>query len=333
MSDSNTDQVDVDVSLDDFAKEFFQTDKTNPESEPEKVEDVQEEVKTEDENPEDDTSLDNEEAPATEDEVEDETPEPSKEEKPKSRFQERISELTTRAKTAEALANEREAEIARLKARLDGEAPKKEEPQARSQDDGPTPADKKADGTDKYPLGEFDPEYIRDLTRHTLRVEREALKVAEDKERQVREEKQQRETLVDEWADKLSKKQEEFPDFAERNLDLQEIFETIDPAYSDYIALTIMSMDMGPEVLYHLASNPDEARKLTKMSAAQATLALGKIEARFELQKEEKAKKLKVSNAPKPPERLNKGTHVSKETTADTDDLEAFSRMFFKRGK
>ena len=334
MNDSNTEQVVDDINLDDFSKEFFQTEtktETPVKEDPVETEEVEE---VDDETSEDDTSLDNEETQDTEDEEEDETPEPPKEEKPKSRFQERISELTNRAKAAEAREAERDAEIARLKALLEGKETKQEEPvKPTAEPEGPTPDDKNADGTDKYPLGEFDPAYVRDLARHAVRVEREALKAAEEQERQVREENQQRQALIDSWAVKLEEKQEALPDFAERNLELQEIFSKADPAYADYIALTVMSMDKGPEVLYHLATNPEEARKLVKMSAAQATLALGKIEARFELQAEEKTKKLKVSNAPKPPERLNKGTHVSREVKDDTDDLDAFSRKFFKSGR
>jgi hypothetical protein len=103
----------------------------------------------------------------------------------------------------------------------------------------------------------------------------------------------------------------------------------IDPAYGDYLASVIMSMDYGTDVLYHLASNIEEAKKISRMDAARATLALGRLEARFALHDQEKQQKLKVSEAPKPPARLNKGTATVRNIPDDTDDLDLFAKKLY----
>jgi hypothetical protein len=91
-----------------------------------------------------------------------------------------------------------------------------------------------------------------------------------------------------------------------------------------------MSMDYGPDVLYHLSTNLEEAKQIVNSGPARATIALGRLEARYALQEDEKKQqKLKVSKAPTPPDRLNKGSMVSKEIPDDTDDLDAFAAKLF----
>ena len=52
-----------------------------------------------------------------------------------------------------------------------------------------------------------------------------------------------------------------------------------------------MGMDYGPDVLYHLATNVAEAQKIASQPLPQATLALGRLEARYALLAEEKTDK------------------------------------------
>ena len=68
--------------------------------------------------------------------------------------------------------------------------------------------------------------------------------------------------------------------------------------------LAIIESDIGPRILYELASNDELAEKLTSMSTAGALKLIGKLEAQFEKTEEPaKAEKKTVtakSNAPEP---------------------------------
>lgn len=309
--DPNTDDLDAFTTL--FAGKA--KEKTEDTVEPDEVEPVSEdedteveEQETEDEAPDEDD--DSEEKPA---------------EKPKkvNRVQERINELTARAREAERA-------LAALQA---AQAPKQEEPAKAPtalvpDKTGPDPDALNADGTEKYPLGEFDPEYIRDMARHTIETEwaRKEQEAAEQNQRQQME--QARAEIQNQWAERLAPALEQHEDFLDKTMELESAFDGLDPQYSDYLVQTIKSLDHGPEVLYYFANNLEEARKFVQSGPLNATLALGEINAMFKgtTRKAEP----KVSKAPPPPQ-VNKGSKTRVAVTPDTDDLDAFSDMFFKK--
>lgn len=325
MSNPENNSVEpVEIDLDDFSKEFFGDDQEPNASKEEPVkEDEQEEsdapTELEDTPEESDDDSDDD---ANEDEPENEEPEAPK---PKNRFQERINELTAKAREAERRAEEIEQ---RLKEYEESKAPKPE-----TNDSGPTPDDKNEDGTDKYPLGEFDPQYIRDLTKHTLAEEQKAVRQEQEAEKQRQKEEEVKQALSEEWQKKLAPAQERYPDFHEKGENLDAVFESVDPSYTQYLATTIMSMDFGPDVLYYLANNTDEAERIISMGPTKATIALGRLESKFAFADEEKQKaRPKISKAPTPPERLNKGSAAAVVEVEDsTDDLDAFAKKFFKK--
>jgi len=109
-----------------------------------------------------------------------------------------------------------------------------------------------------------------------------------------------------------------------------EAFQGIDPGYGDYLALTLMQSEVGPQILYYLADNIGEAQKIVASGPAAATLALGRLEARFSKTSEEKAT-TKVSEAPNPPETRTRGSGGKFTVSPDTDDLDAFEKVFYSR--
>lgn len=323
MSNPNNTPVEpVEIDLDDFSKEFFGDDHNEPEASEEKNEEVEEQEESdapnEDEDTPEESNDDSDDTPEDEEEAE-EAP------KPKNRFQERINELTAKAREAERRAEEIER---RLKEYEESKAPQPE-----TNDSGPTPDDKNEDGTDKYPLGEFDPQYIRDLTKHTLAEEQKAVRQEQEAEKQRQKEEEVKQALSEEWQKKLAPAQERYPDFHEKGENLDAVFESVDPSYTQYLATTIMSMDFGPDVLYYLANNTDEAERIISMGPTKATIALGRLESKFAFADEEKQKaRPKISKAPTPPERLNKGSAAAVVEVEDsTDDLDAFAKKFFKK--
>jgi hypothetical protein len=291
----------------------------------EKIEETVEPDEVEPVSEDDDTEVEDQ---ATEDEAPDgdDDSEEKPVEKPKkvNRVQERINELTARA---------REAERA-LEALRAAQAPKQDEPAPQAPSApvagpaGPDPDALNADGTEKYPLGQFDPDYIRDMARHTIETEwaRKEQEAAANNQRQQVE--QARAEIQNGWVEKLQPALEQHEDFLDKTMELESAFDGLDPQYSDYLVQTIKSLDHGPEVLYYFANNIEEAQKFVKLGPLNATLALGEINAMFKGQT--RKAEPKVSKAPPPPQ-VNKGTKTRTTIAADTDDLDDFEKIFFKR--
>lgn len=265
-------------------------------------------------------------------EVEDEPEEPAP--KPKPTVQDRINELVRQREEAkrevEALRQEFEAKLAALKA----ETPKVE---PKTETGEPTPDDTKEDGTPKYELGEFDPQYIRDLTKYTLAQERAAQEAQAAEQAQANEAKAAQEVMINSWNEKVTAATTAYPDFMEKGQALLSGFDNLDPGYAQYLSTVLMSMDKGPDVLYYLSNNPAEATSIVNSGAQKATLALGRIEAKFlEAEAIKVLQKPKVSKAPAPAPanaraRGSNGAFVS--VPPDTDDLDAFTQEFFKKKK
>lgn len=342
MSTDTTPDEAPEVSLDDFSTEFFGKDfeeiaePASPDA-PEDAEessdapqDTQPDVKEEE-------SLDSDDLEVSEDDdtlAQDDESEEDKEAEPpkpkKSRYQERIDELTGKQREAERRASAAELKLEVLE-KLNKDTTPEPEPTQRVDDTGPTTDDKNEDGTAKYPLGDYDPNYIKDLHKHAISSEREAQKALDTKEREQQEINSEREALTANWNEQLGPAKERYPDFEEKGQSLIETFSTIDQAYGEYLTSSLMSMDYGTDVLYYLANNPDVASEIVESGPQKATLAMGRIEAKFADAADEKARaKPKVSKAPTPPTHLNKGSSAARgPVKGDTDDLEAFSKQFF----
>lgn len=326
---STENHVDTEVSLDDFSAEFFGQTSDTPTEATEEVKPEDQEIDApetnEDTQPEDDALEQDDET----DELQQEEPAP----KPKkNRFQERIDELTTARREAERREQALAAKLEALEAKFNQNEKPTPAPQVK-EDTGPQPTDTNDDGSEKYPLGEFDPNYIRDLTRHELSQQLKAQQEATAKDQERLKIEAAQAQLQTEWNEKITPAQERYPDFQEKGQQLVDSFSDLDPAYSQYLANTLMEMEYGPDVLYYLASNPDEAQKIIKSGATKATIALGRIESKFALAEAEKQiARPKVSQAPTPPSHLNKGSDTAKPAIrGDEDDLDLFEKEFLKK--
>lgn len=328
MFDTETPVESADDNLDTFSAEFFGQDEAEPEaSTSDVVEEIAQDSDAQEETVEDDTL-----AP-DEDETE-EVEEPAEADlKPKkNRFQERIDEVVGRQRETE---RKLQAALDELAAAKSAKTEPEPTPQARAADvEGlPNPLDKNEDGTDKYPLGEFDPLYIRDVTRHTFKQEREAELQARAKETEAAKVEAERQELTTNWNEKLGPAKERYPDFDEKGQQLDATFANIDQGYGEYLASTLMSMDYGPDVLYYLANNLDEAAKIVNSGPTKAVVALGRLEAKFaDFAEEKQQARPRVSSAPPPPGVINRGTSVAKPAVrGDEDDLDVFAQALFKK--
>lgn len=289
---------------------------------PLKEDEEQEEVNNEEEPlaPEEDEPLD--ETSEEEDEQEEIPDEPSKKEPVKkvNPIQERINKLLEKERLANERAAQLEAKIAELQK---GEPTQAAQPERK----GPTPDDKNPDGSDKYPIGEYDPAFIRDLTRFTIEEEQAVANAKREQEEITRQHQRSLDELHQQWEAKLSPVVEQHEDFIEKTIQLEDAFDGLDKGYSDYLVNTIKSLDHGPEVLYYFANNLEEAERFVKMGPLSATLALGEINAMFKGQTRQPPK---VSKAPVPPQ-VNKGTRARSSISPDTDSLEDFEALFFNK--
>lgn len=344
MADSESPVVTDD--LDAFEAEFF--GKT-PDKSPVETNEVEEEVEnseietpsategneSEDEaDDESEESIEDEDTLAEEDaHAEDEEDDGSQKSKRRKPAKERIQELTAARREAERRADALERQIAELRQNKDKSEDTKREaaPAAPLEAAAPNPDERLESGEPKYPMGEFDPHYIRDLTRFTIQQERADIENRAAQERQAREIELAQQALTESWTEKLTSAREELPDLVEKAVDLEHEFRNLEPKYGEYLAATIMSLDYGPHVLDYLADHLDEARKIVAAGPTQATIALGRIEARIAATKERKSNEVekgKVSNAAPPPPRT-RGSGGRTSVKPDTDDLDAFEKLYF----
>lgn len=314
---ANTDDLDAFSSNFFGQKEEDTSDKTKDKAE---QEDESKDTTQETESQTEDTDQETEET----EEVLEEAP------KKKQTVQDRIDELVKQREDAK---RDGQAQIDALRKEFDEQLKALKQPAKTEEKKGePTPFDTKEDGEPKYPLGEFDPQYIRDLTRFTLEDERVQVKAQYEQEQRVREEQQAAQTLQTDWNQRVETAKAEYPDLVEKGTALLNGFNDLDQNYAGYLSTVLMSMDKGPDVLYYLSNHPEEARAIVNSGAQKATLALGRIEARFLETDQTKNAKPKVSKAPEPPSVRTRGTNGAFVSVApDTDDLNAFETAFFTK--
>jgi len=345
MSDIENTDTSNNVDIDDldalssslFGQKVEDSKPAEPASSEEPVKEEAEETSGDDTNTEsdgDDTQEEETEGDESEEDSEDEEEDATEEPAPKpkrNRYQERITELVTARREAE-------RRLAALEEQLNNpqnkEQAKTEAPTKAAELRAPDPTEKNEDGTEKYPLGEFDPGYIRDLTRHTFEEMTRESQTKEAQTREAREAEEKANQLQTEWNTRLAPAQERYPDYQEQIATLEPLFTGVDESYGEYLAQTLMAMDHGPDVLYYLAQNIDEAQSIFALGAQRATLKLGRIDATFETSEQEQPqpKVKRVTKAPTPPAHQNKGSAGARPAVPpDTDDLDAFAATFFKR--
>jgi len=205
----------------------------------------------------------------------------TEERKPNPKLEKRFSELTKARKAAEESAAQeraaREALEARLQA-LEGQQSNKKtnEVNTKPQPDDFPDAFKYAEALAEWSANEAVARRDREL-------------------RQQQEQAKQQEVLKT-WQEKLDAVKAEVPDY-------EDMIASSTVAVSDAVRDAILESDVGPRILYELASDDELGAKIANLSTAQALKMIGKLEAKFEVQAEESAKSKPVavkSNAPKP---------------------------------
>ena len=318
-------QVENTVDLDAFATDFFGEKKVEAEQAKPAAEQDEPDLKT----PEEVEAQKDADDEADEAELKEEIPEKPK----KKTVQDRIDEVV---RQREELRRESDAQMAELRKEIDALKKPSTETLAdtTSQEAEPSPEALDADGNPIYALGEFDPQYIRDLTRFTLNQERAKVQAETAESKRVEEQTKVQQELQTSWNERVTSATEDYPDFVEKGQELLNGFNNLDPNYAGYLSNVLMNMDKGPDVLYYLSNHPEEAAAIVNSGIAQkATFLgfLGRIESRF-LQSEQDAPKPKITKTPAPPVARTRGTAGAfVQVSPDTDDLDAFQSEFFRK--
>lgn len=95
---------------------------------------------------------------------------------------------------------------------------------------------------------------------------------------------------------------------------------------SEAMHVTIFESERGPELAYHLAQHPEEAKRIASLTPLAAARELGKLEAALP---DRSAKPAAARPLPKPAANVG-GAHAPTEIDLDKADMPAFKRQFAK---
>jgi hypothetical protein len=225
----------------------------------------------------------------------------TEEKKQNPKLEKRFSELTKARKEAEAqVAEERKAREsleARLAALESNRAPI-QEPESNQK---PSPDSYK----DAF-------EYAEALAQWSA----ENALAKREKEVKQKEVEALRATVIKTWQEKLEATKAELPDY-------EVMVASSSMSVNDTVRDAIVESDVGPRILYELASNDELAEKLSNMTTAGALKLIGKLEAQFEKTDAPVAEKKTVAAKSKAPEPIRplRSTGGVAEVSLDGNDI------------
>lgn len=230
----------------------------------------------------------------------------TEERKQNPKLEKRFSELTKARKLAEENAAKAQAEKEALEARLrEYEGRANPQPQA---DESPIGREPRADQfTDAF-------EYAKALAEWSA----EKALYERDQQEANRKIEEERQKVIKSWSEKLEKAKPNLPDF-------DDVVDSTQVVVSNEVRDAIIESDVGPEILYHLASlDGEEAERFQALPVAKALREIGKLEARFEKQEaaqEEAVRSKPVVQKSKAPAPLSpiKATGSAMETPIGSD--------------
>lgn len=245
------------------------------------------------------------------------------EEKPERRklsTTDRINKMTRRMREAEARAADVDslrAELAALKAQTLTPKPEAGKVEALGEPDAAT-----------YQYGELDPQYMRDLARFEAKQETAQLRASlkAEAEQETRQSAAQREhAAFQEAATKIEQAGvAKFSDFDE--LVIQGAQDG-DFELTKEMALALTDMpDAAPDILYYLATYPEESARVAAMSERRQAMWFGRMEAELTAKAAPPARKITQAGAP--PASLPKGSGSrGGPSLYDLDDPRALAAM------
>ena len=116
-------------------------------------------------------------------------------------------------------------------------------------------------------------------------------------------------------------------EFAKENPDFDEVVAESD-VFTPIMVQAIQESDVGPEVAYYLAKNPEEASKIARLGIVAMNRAIGRIEAKLESKEAKPA--VKTTNAPPPIKPVSKSASTTVDpynTQMDADEYAKWRRQ------
>ena len=226
----------------------------------------------------------------------------TEEKKQNPKLEKRFSELTKARKEAEAQATEERTKREGLEARLAALESIKAPTQAPESNQKPTPDNFK----DAF-------EYAEALANWSA----EQALVRREQEVKQKEVEAKREKVISTWQQKLEATKAELPDY-------EDMVASSTVTVNDTVRDAILESDVGPRILYELASDDEMAEKLSTMTTSSALKLIGKLEAQFEkTDAPAKAEKKTVAAKSKAPEPIRplKSTSGVADVGMDGNDM------------
>jgi hypothetical protein len=217
--------------------------------------------------------------------------------KPKLTAQQRIDQLTWKAREAERRAEEAEARLAAIR-------PPEPQPTSSGDDEEPNPAD--------YHYGTQDVAYISDVA--TYRATKAIRQEFEARQAREREEAAQQSFVArrNAFAAKVTEQNEgAMRLLSDRSLPVSEVMIDV-----------ILDSDKGVQVADYLGTNPAEMARIAVLPPHRQGVELGLIQARLSTQATPKT----ATTAPEPPP-VARGQGGRFQVPADTDDFSAFRQQ------
>ena len=214
----------------------------------------------------------------------DEEAKPAEERKQNPKIEKRFSEITKQREAARQEA-ERERQ-ARLE--LENKVKELEGKLTPAKPQEPTEADPKPKPEQFSDMFEY-AEALSEWTADKRIREEKAKEVAQKAE-------QERQQVLNTWANRVN-------DFRAKTPDFDDMVGSADVVVSNEVRDAIFESEIGPQILYHLAENPDVAKKLAGLSPIGALRMIGKLEAKFETPAPSEAPRepaVRTSKAPPP---------------------------------
>ena len=132
-------------------------------------------------------------------------------------------------------------------------------------------------------------EYAKALTDYKVDQ-----RLAEEKQKEAQAKVEaQRQQVINTWAKRVESAKAEMPDF-------EAMVGSADVVVSNEVRDAIFESEVGPQVLYHLAENPEIAEKLQGMTVTSALRTIGRLEAQFEKAETQTKPVVGKSKAPAP---------------------------------
>jgi hypothetical protein len=217
--------------------------------------------------------------------------------RPRQSAQERINELTRERREAE-----REAEYWRSRAT---QPPREAQPEAQAQ-----PGEGRPD-PGQYGAGEFDPQYLEDLT--DWKAEQ-----AVQRHLNAREQQSRVSTAIQTFNQRVS---EQFPEGEPDGIANLRRLPQLSPVIQDIVT----TVEAGPKIADHLGSNPRELQRISALPPAMQAFELAKLDQRLSAPPTPQPKT--VSDAP-PVTPTVRGQGGRFAPAPDTDDFAAFEKTY-----